>query len=187
MTDEQILDALRDALTEATEREMAAHADVARYEAALDALGSPIRPAELPPAKPPAKKPASSKRTPARKSKYDYAEVAAVARHAIEIGESATAAVAGRYGVKAAMAQYLVSTARKLGHDTGRPAPQPTAPPAAAPEAAPAPTGPAQVPGRFFECDACGHRRPSISELTQHTLAVHGRAPYPGERKPVAS
>jgi hypothetical protein len=112
-----------------------------RIEAAIVALGdvdNPADPGHVPPvaalpvvdligAKKAAAKPAAAPKTaPSRagqrpgRSKYDLAQVAAIAREAIGFGVHAARLVARRLDVSQAMGGYLIAEARKKGHDIPR-------------------------------------------------------------------
>lgn len=124
-----IIEKLEEELVELGDERAAIDADMARIHAAMVVLrGEEVAAAPVAATKP-AIKPAtpkakvakqSTKRPSPGKSKYDYIEVARVARAAFDRGESMPRAVAAAFNVNDGMASWLLNKARKDGYDVPR-------------------------------------------------------------------
>jgi hypothetical protein len=126
-------------------------------------------------------------------SKYDLAQVAAIAREAIELGISPKKHVHDKLPgcPSTTMAGYLITSARNAGHDIPKarsgPARRSTSS-AVGPAATPPPprsSGEAQVPGKHFDCHSCDHTALTVRDIVRHTLAEHNRPVIAAERVPV--
>lgn len=143
-------------------------------------------------------------------TKYPPAEVAAVAREAIAAGRSAIEAVTARFGVKKSMGSFLVSSARKAGHDipyVGGPKGKQVVEPKGTPKnqsinlgatvidqpALVSPSAEAPIvasrpgdPGLRLRCEDCEETFPpgEVGPLFTHTTSEHNRRPYTLERIP---
>jgi hypothetical protein len=123
-------------------------------------------------------------------SKYDLAQVAAIAREAIDLGINQPKHVHDKVPgcPSKAMASYLIKSARAAGHDIpkARPGRRPTSHPSTPPTAAPAArsSAEAQVPGKRFECSSCDHSTEDVRAIMRHTRAAHGRVAHVSERMP---
>jgi hypothetical protein len=120
-------------------------------------------------------------------SKYDLAQVAAVAREAIELGIYQSKHVHEKVPgcPSTAMASFLITSARQAGHDipkrkSGRAAG--SSPATASP--ASRSSAEAQVPGKRFECSTCDHSTEDVRAIMRHTRADHGRDAHVSERMP---
>lgn len=123
-------------------------------------------------------------------SKYDLAQVADIAREAIELGINQPKHVHDKVPgcPSKAMASYLIKSARDAGHDIpkARPGRRPTAPPTSPPVApASRSSSEAQVPGKRFECSTCDHSTSTVRDIMRHARADHGRDAFTSERMPV--
>jgi hypothetical protein len=110
-------------------------------------------------------------------SKYDLAQVAAIAREATELGISQRKHVHDKLPgcPSPSMAAFLITTARQAGHDI------PTAKSVPAPRS----SAEAQVPGKRFDCSTCPHSTSTVRDIIRHARADHGRDAYTSERMPV--
>jgi hypothetical protein len=129
-----------------------------------------------------------------KRSKYELAQVAAIAREAIDLGISPKKHVHDKLPgcPSPAMAGFLITSARKAGHDIPKqrsvPSRRPSNLTAEPKPAAPPPrssVSEAQVPGKRFDCSTCPHSTSTVRDIIRHARAEHGRDAYTSERMPV--
>lgn len=121
----------------------------------------------------------AAKASRAGTSRYDFDEVAAIAREARDAGQAMTRAVAAHFRIADTAAGQLISRARVAGRDipTGQlRGARPTIPPRE-------PTGRVVVRCEEPGCDETFSRE-QLSKLYAHTRDEHGRRPTTSERAP---
>lgn len=119
-------------------------------------------------------------------SNCDLAQVATIAREAIESGISPKKHVHAKLAAcpTEAMAATLIAQARKHGHDIPLLRAPRTANPAAASRTAPRSSPEAQVPGKRFECSTCDHTALTVRDIVRHTRSTHNRDAFASEKMP---
>jgi hypothetical protein len=123
VTDDELIAYLRAAFAQAEAEAQAATSRAGRYAAALAALDGAPEPEAPPPAPPVSEsetRPRGGQPGNANRSKYDYAEIARVARAALDAGRPMMPDVAAEFEVTPATANWLITEARRKGHDIPR-------------------------------------------------------------------
>ena len=131
--------------------------------------------------------PSTRKKAPpaAKGSKYDLAEVARIARDGIKQGKRpADAVLEGTPQCPTRQtASWLVTEARKAGHNIHK---APRGPAAKPPAPVLRPVGESQVRGKVFACADCPAEFPEVVDLARHCRNTHNRTAERAERIPTA-